>query len=110
VEAETALAALADASFVVVADWSPGRVAARRADGVEVDVHPIVFRADRSAVHTTREGVEYVYPVDGFTTGTISGKEVPCITPALQVAFHSGYEPQDKDQADMATLRRVGLA
>jgi lincosamide nucleotidyltransferase A/C/D/E len=110
VEADKALALLAGAGFEVVVDWSPGRVAVRRADGAEVDVHPIVFRADGSAVQTTHEGVEYLYPADGFTTGRIGGRKVPCITAALQAAFHSGYEPQEKDVADMATLRQAGLA
>lgn len=109
VEAETALAVLAAAGFEVVADWPPGRVAVRRTDGAEVDVHPIVFRPDGSAVQTTHEGVEYVYPGDGFTTGRIGGRRVPCITAALQVAFHAGYEPQETDAADMATLREAGL-
>jgi lincosamide nucleotidyltransferase A/C/D/E len=108
-EAETTLAALEAAGFEVVVDWSPGRVAVRRTDGAEVDVHPIVFLPDGSAVQTTHEGVEYVYPANGFATGRIGGREVPCITAALQVAFHGGYEPQEKDVADMATLRRAGL-
>lgn len=108
-EAETALAALAEAGFEMVADWSPGRVAMRRDDGAEVDVHPIVFRPDGSAVLTTHEGIEYVYPADGFTAGLIGGHEVPCISAALQVALHTGYGPQDKDVADMETLRNAGL-
>lgn len=102
-----AIAALTAAGFTVVTDWWPGRVAVRRGDGVEVDVHPIRFRSDGSAVQTTVDGTEYVYPNDGFTMGVIAGREVPCITAALQVEFHSGYEPSEKDRADMRALREA---
>jgi lincosamide nucleotidyltransferase A/C/D/E len=109
VDGRGALAALAAAGFEVVTDWWPGRMAMQRPDGSEVDVHPIVFRDDGSAVHTSREGQEFLYPVDGFTVGVIAGREVPCITAALQEVFHSGYEPQTKDLTDLATLRSAGL-
>ena len=105
-----ALDALTRAGFSVVTDWWPGRVAVRRPDGAEVDVHPIVFGDDGSAVQTTREGDQFHYPADGFTTGVIDGRRVPCITTALQVEFHSGYERQPKDVADLAMLRDAGLA
>lgn len=104
-----AIDALTAASFEVVTDWWPGRVAMRRRDGAEVDVHPIEFQSDGSAIQTTREGGQYVYPADGFTTGVVAGREDPCITAALQVEFHSGYAPQAKDTADLAALKAAGL-
>lgn len=109
VDGRKALAVLGEAGFEVATDWWPGRVALRRLDGSEVDVHPIVFQADGSAVQTTHDGVEFVYPANGFTTGLIAGREVPCITAALQETFHSGYTPQQKDLDDLATLRDAGL-
>ena len=105
VDGHVALAALDSVGFEVVTDWWPGRVAVRRRDGTEVDAHPIVFRNDGSAVLTTHDGVEFVYPAGGFATGTIAGQEVTRISAALQVKFHSGYAPLPKDIADVATLR-----
>jgi hypothetical protein len=40
----------------------------------------------------------------------VLGQPVGCISAALQVAHHSGYEPGDVDRADMARLaERFGL-
>lgn len=107
--ARAAITALGAAAFDVITDLWPGRVAMLRADGAEVDVHPIVFQPDGSAIQTSHEGAEFVYPADGFTTGIIDGRPVPCITAALQVQFHSGYSLGAKDLADLAALEEAGL-
>lgn len=44
-------------------------------------------------------------------TGTIAGRTVPCVSLAQQIYFHQGYDPAEKDLADMAALRaRFGVA
>ncbi len=103
------LAALTAAGFVVSVDWLPGRIVLTHPDGREIDVHPIVFAADGSALLTTWDGMTFYYPPDGFTTGTIGGEPVPCITASLQREFHSGYEPAAKDLADLQALDEAGL-
>ena len=42
------------------------------------------------------------YPVESLDgVGTLLGVEVPRISPPFPVAFHSGYELQDKDFHDV---------
>jgi lincosamide nucleotidyltransferase A/C/D/E len=51
-------------------------------------------------------GGDCVYPASGFTSGTVAGIRVGCLTSDLQVAHHDGYEPTAKDRADMDRLRQ----
>lgn len=103
------LATLEALEFTVTTDWRPVRIATRDADGREVDVHPIRFRADGSAWLPSVDGGRFEYPADCFTTGVIAGRTVPCLSASQQVAFHRGYELQDKDHADLQALVGAGL-
>nr|WP_211116629.1 hypothetical protein [Glycomyces buryatensis] len=47
------------------------------------------------------------YPASCFVTGTIDGAAVPCLSAEQQVYFHQGYEPAERDLADMARLREA---
>jgi lincosamide nucleotidyltransferase A/C/D/E len=102
--AETAIAVLQRRGFEVTADWLPTRVALTHPDGPEVDVHPLRFRPDGSATLPGLTGEDYEYPAGDFTSGTIDGRPVACISARLQVEVHTGYEPSPKDRADMAVL------
>ena len=42
-----------------------------------------------------------------FTTGTIEGREVPCMSVDLQLETHSNYRKRWRDRADIAVLRRL---
>ena len=61
-------------------------------------------------MQTSDDGLEFQNRVDGFTTGAIAGRKLPCITAALQLAFHSAYDLQAKDVVDLTTLRKARLA
>lgn len=91
------------------ADWLPTRIALRDEQGREIDIHPLVFESDGSAWLPGLDDSRFLYPADSFTSGTIGDRTVPCISAELQAVFHTGYEPQPKDIADIATLRRAGL-
>ena len=106
---EAVLALLDEMGFRPHTDWLPTRIAMRDETGREVDIHPVVFAGDGSGWLPAIDGGRFDYPADGFTTGSIADTEVPCISASLQAVFHSGYEPQDKDVADMAALRSAGL-
>jgi lincosamide nucleotidyltransferase A/C/D/E len=71
-----------------------------------LDLHPLVFAADGSAVQAAPEGT-FPYPTECFVTGRIDGVEVPCVSAAQQVFFHQGYEPAEHDLADMRALRET---
>ncbi|WP_193383816.1 MULTISPECIES: nucleotidyltransferase domain-containing protein [Streptomyces] len=106
------LAALEEAGYVETLDGRPVRFVVADPSGREVDLHPLTFAADGSAVQASPDpGRPFVYPVSCFVTGTIRGTAVPCLSPEQQVYFHQGYEPTDRDRHDMARLRQAfGIA
>ncbi|MET9965235.1 amino acid transporter [Streptomyces sp. NPDC006356] len=106
------LSALAEAGFVETLDWRPVRFVMRAPDCREIDLHPLVFAKDGSAIQASLEPSRpFHYPASAFVTGTIAGTPVPCLSAEQQVHFHQGYEPADRDRHDMAQLRRAfGIA
>lgn len=106
------VAALAAAGFVESLDWRPVRFVVTAPDGREVDLHPLVFAGDGSAVQASGESERpFLYPASAFVTGTVGGTPVPCLSAEQQVGFHQGYEPTERDRHDMAQLRRAfGIA
>lgn len=103
---------LAGLGYAETVDWRPVRFVMERPDGLEIDLHPLVFKEDGSAEQASLEpGKPFAYPASAFTTGTIEGEEVPCLSVEQQVHFHQGYEPSERDLHDMARLReRFGIA
>ena len=89
--------------FAETLDWRPGRFVMSDASR-ELDLHPIEFLGDGSAVQRTHDGAQYDYPPGSFTSGTIGGEQVPCITASLQWEFHQGYQPAEKDLHDLSLL------
>ena len=106
---ETALDVLARSGYLVDVDWRPVRVAVRDRNGRQVDLHPLRFADDGSAEQASLGDTPYTYPADAWTTGTIDGRPVVCITAAMQGHFHCGYALQPKDRADLLTLEEAGL-
>ena len=106
---DSVLALFDSMGFRTLTDWLPTRIALGDDTGREVDVHPLRFELDGAAWLPGLDGNRFEYPHDSFTTGTVDGHTVPCISAALQVTLHTGYPKQEKDIADMATLRDFGL-
>lgn len=104
--------ALAGAGFAETLDRRPVRFVVTDPRGHELDLHPLSFAADGSAVQSSPDPDRpFRYPASSFTTGTIEGTVVRCLSAAQQVHFHQGYEPADHDRHDMAQLRRAfGIA
>jgi lincosamide nucleotidyltransferase A/C/D/E len=109
---DAVLAALFAAGFAEVLNWRPVRFVVRDPDGREIDLHPLVFSGDGSAVQASFEPDRpFRYPSSCFVTGTIGRTTVPCLSAEQQVRFHQGYEPRDRDRHDMTQLRRAfGIA
>ncbi len=102
------MAALAAAGFVETLDWRPVRFVVADPGGREIDLHPLVFAADGSAVQASPDPERpFAYPASCFVTGTILASTVPCLSPEQQVHFHQGYAPADHDRHDMAQLRQA---
>jgi lincosamide nucleotidyltransferase A/C/D/E len=106
------LALLADLGYTETVDWRPVRFVMARPDGLEIDLHPLVFKEDGSAEQASLEpGMPFAYPAAAFTTGTIEGTTVRCLSAEQQAHFHQGYEPAERDLHDMARLREAfGIA
>ncbi|MFH9969555.1 nucleotidyltransferase domain-containing protein [Streptomyces mirabilis] len=105
---DAVLTALQEAGFVETLNWRPIRFVVTAPDGREIDLHPLVFADDGSAVQASPEPERpFTYPSSCFVTGTIHGTPVPCLSAEQQVYFHQGYEPSERDRHDMAQLRRA---
>ncbi|MFE6157627.1 nucleotidyltransferase domain-containing protein [Streptomyces sp. NPDC056486] len=93
-------------------NWRPVRFVVTAPDGREIDLHPLVFSDDGSAVQASPEPQRpFIYPSACFATGSVQGAPVPCLSAEQQVYFHQGYEPSARDRHDMAQLRRAfGIA
>ena len=74
--------------------------------GLEVDVHAVVFDDEGNGVYTMQNGEVWIYPAEGFSgRGTVAGRRVACLSPTTQVLCHAhGYTPVDKDFRDMQLL------
>jgi lincosamide nucleotidyltransferase A/C/D/E len=106
------LESLETLGYSVTEDHSPVRVVLQSPDGRQVDLHPVTFDADGTGwqLGASSDGSDCPYPVWGFGHGQVLGREVPCLTPELQLEHHRGYEPRDRDRLDMARLEsRFGL-
>ncbi|MFC8436031.1 nucleotidyltransferase domain-containing protein [Streptomyces sp. NPDC057253] len=106
------LTALSTAGFVESLNFRPIRFVVEAADGQEIDLHPLVFNDDGSAVQASPDPQRpFAYPSSCFVTGTVHGMPVPCLSAEQQVYFHQGYEPTQRDRHDMARLHRAfGIA
>ncbi|MFD0022477.1 nucleotidyltransferase domain-containing protein [Streptomyces sp. NPDC058382] len=108
-EQEPALvAALTAAGYAQTLDRRPVRFVLSHPAGPEIDLHPLRFAPDGSAVQSSFDPDQpFRYPAECFVTGTVDGTPVRCISARQQVDFHQGYEPGPADLHDMAQLRRV---
>jgi lincosamide nucleotidyltransferase A/C/D/E len=98
--------ALASLGFLPHEDQLPVRFVLRR-DGEQIDFHTVTFDAEGGGVQPQPSGGSFRYPPEGFVTGRVGGEAVPCISAAVQVLCHLGYEPTSKDAHDVLTLCRA---
>ena len=78
--------------------------------GHEVDFHLIDIAADGTGNYGPPE-VEFRFPADTLIASTeLCGRSVLAIPPHRLVEFHTGYEPDDDDRADVLALcERFGI-
>jgi lincosamide nucleotidyltransferase A/C/D/E len=108
---QAALASLGYAHATAEEPGLPARLVLRGPAGREVDFHPLVFDSEGNGLQELGDAEWGTYPAAGLRgRGRIGGREVRCITPELQLVFHAGYEPAEKDRLDVALLaERFGL-
>lgn len=72
--------------------------------GHEIDFHVIVRDGTGRGIYGPPENGES-YPPDALCgRGTIAGRGVDCISPQWLVVFHTGYEADEDDWADVSAL------
>jgi lincosamide nucleotidyltransferase A/C/D/E len=102
-----AVAVLADLGYDVETDWLPVRLELAARGERWVDLHPVVFDAQGDGRQAGLDGSHFDYPAGELVVGSIEGHALPCISPARQRAFHSGYSLRPQDEADLAELDRL---
>jgi lincosamide nucleotidyltransferase A/C/D/E len=98
--------ALAPLGFGLHADELPVRFVLRR-NGEQIDFHTVTFDSEGGGVQPQPNGGTFRYPPEGFVTGRVRGEAVPCVSAAVQILCHLGYEPTSKDAHDVLNLCRA---
>ena len=85
-------------------DTRPWNFVLGDADGHEVDFHVIDLAPDGTGIYGPPPP-EFVFPADSLTaTTSLCGRSVRAVPPHRLVEFHTGYEPDDDDRADVLAL------
>jgi lincosamide nucleotidyltransferase A/C/D/E len=110
---DTSVSALRDLGYSQAArnDTRLWNFAMRDESGREVDFHVIVLDANGNGIYGPPINGES-YPVEALKgRGEIGGCVLDCIAPEWLVRFHSGYELDDTDRADVRALcQRFGIS
>jgi Aminoglycoside-2''-adenylyltransferase len=84
----------------------PTRLVLRNSEGLEIDIYPVTFNSDGSAVHldADKEGAKYayLYSAVGFSgVGIVNGRVVRCVTAAEQIRqkVRRRYSPWSETRA-----------
>jgi lincosamide nucleotidyltransferase A/C/D/E len=107
----TLTATLGEVGYVHVAGTLPTSIVLVDAVGRQVDVHPVTLDDEGGGVYRMEDGRDWIYPAEGFSgRGRVAGVPVRCLSPAVQVLVHSGYELGEKDHIELRLLReRFGV-
>lgn len=90
--------------FAVIRSWLPTALAFAHPDGREVDLHPVALTPDGGGDQDLGQGRTFHYGPPA--SGQIGGRLVRCVNAESQLRAHVGYQPSDKDRADIAALAR----
>jgi lincosamide nucleotidyltransferase A/C/D/E len=101
------LAVLSDLGYVAETDWLPVRIELAAAGARWVDVHPVRFTEGGRGHQAGLGGTYFDYPPGSFTSGSIAGRRVNCLSAEQQRQFRTGYDPRPQDIHDLAELDAV---
>jgi len=90
--------------YAAETDWLPVRMELVAPGARWVDVHPVHFDEDDHDRQPDLNGGHFDYPPAAFTTGSIGGRLVPCLSAQQQRRFRTGYEHRQQDIHDLAEL------
>ena len=93
--------------FVLGEEQLPVRFTLVHPERGAVDFHTVALERDGGGLQPQPDGRTFRYPPEGFVSGSIHGRVVPCVSTEVQVLCHRGYEPQPKDVQDVLALHRA---
>lgn len=106
-EVEAAIVALGAHGFVMHRDERPTAFVLRDPDDRRVDIHPVEL-TPTGGIQWQPDGSGFLYDAEGLSgNGIVGGRAVRCLSVALQLRCHEGYELDDDDLRDIATLRAL---
>jgi lincosamide nucleotidyltransferase A/C/D/E len=108
----TLIATLTAQGYEVVSGAPPMSFVLVDAIGRQVDVHPVAFDDEGNGMYRMEDGRDWIYPAAGFAgRGRVGARPVRCLSAAVQVLVHNGYELTDKDYRELRQLHeRFGVA
>lgn len=101
---DAVLEVLTKAGYVIETDWRPNRVELVAPGRGWVDLHPLAIDKNGAARQAAVGGGWHDFSSTWFTTGTLGGMTVPCVSVEAQRLFHSGYRLRPVDVHDLAQL------
>ena len=91
--------------YVLVRGSAPKSFEMTDPDGRQVDVHPIALSDSGDGAYLMDDRREWIYPAAGFAgSGRVSDRDVRCLTAAVQIICHAGYEPHRTSYDDVWAL------
>lgn len=98
------LVSLGHLGYTAATDWLPVRVELAAPGARWVDVHPVTFAGDGHGRQAGLNGAQFDYPPSAFTSGSIAGRRVNCLSAGQQREFRSGYAHRPQDVHDLTEL------
>jgi lincosamide nucleotidyltransferase A/C/D/E len=100
-----AVEVLREIGFRMYDEVLPTRADLRSADDRRVDLHVLTFDEQGNGVQQLQDGSVGTYDKQGLSgIGTIGELEVCCLSPEIQMRFHTGYDPDEDDRHDVLLL------
>jgi lincosamide nucleotidyltransferase A/C/D/E len=104
-DAATIIKALESKGYKLYEDEMPTRLEMRGLEDRRVDLHPLTFDAQGNGLQQLQDGSYGKYTAEGLSgLGKVAGRIVKCLSPALQLKFHTGYIPDENDRHDVQLI------
>jgi lincosamide nucleotidyltransferase A/C/D/E len=110
-DSERLIATLEDEGYERVVGTPPKSFVLVDRVGRQVDAHLVEFDGGGNGLYVMDDGTTWPYPAEGFSgRGVVVGRPVRCLSPAVQVIVHAGYELTEKDFRELRLLyERFGV-
>jgi lincosamide nucleotidyltransferase A/C/D/E len=99
---------LSGEGFVPTSDWLPVRIElSDLSNDRHVDLHPVFDNGRAGLWQHGLDGVRFDYAAKVITVGEIGGLRVRCLSVAMQIDLHSGYDHREVDRHDLQLRQKL---